>query len=175
MTTSAPGADHGLTPPAEGGEIRAIADQLMDIMRLLRELEDQKRGESLGSDRFVALAEEAEVQGRLVFRWTGLQLEVARDAARRRAIGQLDAGLRIVDLVPRPLDRILAAWREAQVRLEIAKPGSDEAEEAAARIERLRDEYQAIAASQAIDAAKLAEYPAGSARRVSRTRRDEAC
>ena len=175
MTSSAPGADHGATPPTEGGEIRAIADQLMDIMRLLRELEDQKRGESLGSDRFVALAEEAEVQGRLVFRWTGLQLEVARDAARRRALGQIDADLRIVDLVPRPLDRVLAAWREAQIRLEIAKPGSDEAEEAAARIERLRDEYQALAAAQAIEAGELAGYPAKSARGVGRTRRDEAC
>jgi hypothetical protein len=38
---------------------------------------------------------------------------------------------------------ILANWREAQLRLEIARPGSPEASSAADGIERLREEYHA--------------------------------
>lgn len=48
-----------------------------------------------------------------------------------------------IDVEPRPLDRILANWREAQLRFELATPGSPEAEAATADIERLREEYQA--------------------------------
>jgi len=39
------------------------------------------------------------------------------------------------------MDRILAQWREAQLRLEIAKPGSDEALLGAEAMDRLREEY----------------------------------
>jgi hypothetical protein len=41
------------------------------------------------------------------------------------------------------MDRILANWREAQLRFELAQPGSPEAEVATSDIERLREEYQA--------------------------------
>jgi hypothetical protein len=147
------------SPAAERGELRAIADQLLDILDQLRTYEERKRVEPMGSPEFVALAEAAEIQGRLVFRWTGLQLELARDAAHRRATGQLDPDLRIVDVRPRPLDSILASWREAQIRLEIAKPGSPEAAEAADAVERLREEYRAVAEYKSEDAADLATRP----------------
>jgi hypothetical protein len=153
-------ADPGRGPhsaAAEGGEIRAIADQLLMMFDELRSVEEQKRRESLGSDAFVALAEAAEAQGRLVFRWTGLQLEIARDAARRRGRGELAPDVSIEEIQPRRLDRILAAWREAQMRLEIAKPGTPEAAEAADRIERLHDEYRAAASGQADEAAAFAK------------------
>jgi hypothetical protein len=143
----------------ERGEIRAVADQLLDILAHLRSLEERKRNEPLGTETFVRLAEAAEVQGRLVFRWTGLQLEVARDARRRREAGELDPDARIEDIQSQPLDRILAAWREAQIRLEMARPGSAEAIEAADAIERLRDQYRAVAESKAADAASLATPP----------------
>jgi hypothetical protein len=45
------------------------------------------------------------------------------------------------EVIPRPLDRILAVWREAQLRFEIARPGSPEAAAAADEVERLREEY----------------------------------
>lgn len=143
----------------EGGEIRAVADQLLGILDDLRSLEERKRNEPLGTETFVRLAEAAEAEGRLVFRWTGLQLEVARDAERRRAAGELDPDVRIEDLQAQPLDRILAAWREAQIRLEMAMPGSAAATDAAAAIERLRDQYRAIADGKAADAASLAAPP----------------
>ncbi len=153
---------------AEGRELRAIADQMLDILAELRSLEDEKRGEAMGSDEFVALAEAAEVQGRLVFRWTGLQLEMARLAAKRRARGELDPTERLTDVESRPLDRILAAWREAQFRLEIAKPGSPEASAAADEIERLRDEYGSVAATKSADAARLSRHPIEAGREARR-------
>ena len=141
------------------GELRAIADQLLTILGELRAIEEQKRETSLGSEAFVSLAETAEAQGRLAFRWTGLQLELAREVARRRATGEIEPDVRIVDIQPKRLDRILASWREAQFRLELAKPGTAEADAAADRIERLQDEYRAVAKSQAADAAALGEHP----------------
>jgi hypothetical protein len=146
-------------PANHRGELRAIADQLLEMLDLLRASEERKREEELGSAEFVALAEEAEMQGRLVFRWTGLQLELAREAARRRALGELDPKLRINDIQPRAIDVILAGWREAQLRLEIAKPGSPDAAAAADRIERLRDEYHRAAAAQTDAAADLGRHP----------------
>ncbi len=143
---------------AEGGELRAVADQFLAVLAELRATEERKRNETLGSDEFVSLAEAAEAQGRLVFRFTGLQLELARTAAERRAQGGLQQDLRLTDVQPRALDRILAAWREAQLRLEIAAPGSAEADAAADQIERLRDEYRAITASKAHDATDLATW-----------------
>jgi hypothetical protein len=131
------------------GETRAIADQLLGIFDRLREIEEQKRRTPLGTDEFVDLAIEAEEQGRLLFRWTGLQLEMAHTAARQRAQGTLVSDIRIVDVQPRTLDRILAAWREAQIRLEIARPGTPEALEAADMVERHREEYRRVAEAKA--------------------------
>lgn len=68
---------------------------------------------------------------------------MAHSAAARIEAGELGPNVRLVDVEPRPLDRVLAHWREAQLRLEIAVPGSPEAEAAARDIERLREEYQA--------------------------------
>jgi hypothetical protein len=44
-----------------------------------------------------------------------------REPARSR---RSPVGLKLIDVEPRPIDRILANWREAQLRLEIAAPGS---------------------------------------------------
>jgi hypothetical protein len=170
MTSMQPPRSLAPATGADRGEIRAVADQLIGILERLRDFEERKRAEALGSDEFVALAEQAEVQGRLIFRWTGLQLELARDAASHRALGQLDPDVRLLDVEPRKLDRILAAWREAQFRLEIARPGSPEAEVAADNIERLRDEYRAVASSLSDEAAELASYPPATSRTI-RSRR----
>ncbi len=67
---------------------------------------------------------------------------MAERAAERRARGELTDAERLIDVQPRPLDVILSNWREAQLRLEIARPGSLEAQTASDDIERLREEYQ---------------------------------
>jgi hypothetical protein len=69
---------------------------------------------------------------------------MADQSVRRVETGTLPAEP-LAAVEPRPLDRILAAWREAQLRFEMAKPGSPEAHGAADEIERLREEYHATA------------------------------
>lgn len=96
---------------------------------------------------FVDTANKAADQGRLVFRWTQMQVEMAHDAAARLARGEQAPNIHLVEVVPRPIDRILAHWREAQIRLEIARPGSPEAAKAVDDIERSRDEYHAAHAA----------------------------
>ena len=141
------------------GEFRATTDQLLDLLDGLRNIEEEKRRESLGSVQFVGLAEQASVQSRLLFRWCEMQLQMAQESAARVARGEQAPDIHLVDVVPRPIDRILASWREAQIRLEIARPGSAEAVSAAEDIERLREEYQIALGSLSDAAADLSSPP----------------
>ena len=126
------------------GEFRATTDQMIEIIDGLRAVEQEKQRVPLGDPEFLLLAKRAEDLSRLAFRWAGLQLTMALDARDRIARGKLPADVRLIDVEPRQLDRVLADWREAQFRLEIAALGSPEADAATRQIERLRDEYQAI-------------------------------
>lgn len=127
--------------PDRGG-LRATADQMLEILDALRAIETRKRSTSIGSAEFIGLARSALNHGRLAFRWTDLQLRLAEEASARVARGEEPHDVRIDDIAPRPMDQILALWREAQIRFEVAEPGSPEALETAADIERLREEYQ---------------------------------
>ena len=124
------------------GEYRATTDQMLELIDALRAAEERKRNVPIGSPAFVEAAVEAEHLSRLAFRWAQLELQMATSAKERVAAGQLPADVSLVDVEPRKLDVILAHWREAQLRLEIATPGSPEAERAVVDIERLREEYQ---------------------------------
>jgi hypothetical protein len=124
------------------GEFRATTDQLLEMLDEHRGMEQQKRSLALGTREFVDLAAKAADQGRLVFRWTQLQLQMAYEAAARLERGEQAPNVHLIEVVPRPIDKILANWREAQLRLEIARPGSPEAITATDDIERLREEYQ---------------------------------
>jgi hypothetical protein len=119
------------------GEIRAAADHMLELMDEVRLAEEQKREVPLGSEAFVELAVRVAMRARVVSRWADLQLQLAKDTP----YGVEDVS--IADLRPRPLERILALWREAQIRLELAPPGSPAAAQAVEDIERLRNEYQA--------------------------------
>jgi hypothetical protein len=125
------------------GEFRATTDTMLDIIDQLRAAEEHKQDVQVGSPEFLRAAKQAEELSRLAYRWAGMQLAMALSAPDRIARGQLDGDVRLSTVEPRPLDRILAQWREAQFRLEIAALGSPEAEAATREIERLRDEYQA--------------------------------
>lgn len=122
-------------------EFRALTDQLLDMIARLRDVERAKQRVGCGSGDFAERAVEAEQLSRLVFRWARMQLQMAG-----QAVGAVQRGEQspapLVELEPRPLDRILAAWREAQLRFEIAAPGSPEANAAADQVERLREEYR---------------------------------
>jgi hypothetical protein len=136
------------------GEFRATTDQMIELIDQLKTKENQKREAPFGSLEFVGLARDTAESARLVFRWAQMQYEMALSTERIAPAG--DGPVRLVNVIPRPIDRILANWREAQLRLEIAHPGSPEAETAASDIERLREEYQV-----AYDA-RLAEEPPAS-------------
>jgi hypothetical protein len=123
------------------GEFRAFTDQMLEYIDRLRAAEERKRSVEIGSPDFVAAAEEASELSRLTFRWAQMQLEMAR--AMQAHLNGVQPDVRLINVDPRPLDRVLAQWREAQLRLEMARPGSPEAEAAVRDIERLRDEYQA--------------------------------
>lgn len=115
---------------------------MLAMLERLQAIELEKRRFPMGSEGFVAQAAEAERLSRIIFRWSGLQQQMADESVAAVERGDMEA-VPITAVEPRPLDRILAAWREAQIRLEIARPGSAEAEAATADIERLRDEYHA--------------------------------
>ncbi len=140
------------------GEFRAITDQMMEIIDKLRVLEVDKRAVALGTPEFVRLAVAAEEQARLAFRWAQLQLQMVVETAARVARGEQAPDIHLVEVIPRPIDRLLADWREAQLRLEIARPGSAEAEAATNQIERLREEYQVSFAQ--LGPEDLAAHPA---------------
>lgn len=129
------------------GELRATADTLLAILERVRTNEQTKSEAVLGSPEFVELARLVAVDARLAYRWAEMQLTMAQEAAARLARGELAPDVHLIEVVPRPIDRVLALWREASLRLEIAKPGSAEAQAAAEDIERLREEYAAVAAS----------------------------
>ena len=121
-------------------ELRATSDHTFAILDRLGTIEKDKREVSIGSPEFVEMAAEVERLARILFRWSGLQMQLAKEssaAARRGEV--LDQTIEM--MAPRALDKVLALWREAQIRLELAKPGSPEAEAAANDIERLREEY----------------------------------
>jgi len=122
-------------------QLAAAGDKMLDIIDRLDKVERAKHSLVIGSEEFVEKAEEAARLARIAFRWSQLQLQLARDAPRGGAGRTPD--LRLVDVQPRPLDRILADWREAQFRLEAAAPASEEAQAAADDVERLREEFHA--------------------------------
>jgi hypothetical protein len=146
-------------------EFRATTDQMLEILDELRTLEHQKRATPVGSPEFLDLAERAAEHGRLAFRWSQLQLQMAHESVARAAKGKQEAGIHLVDVEPRPMDRILALWREAQIRLEIAAPGSPEASASASDIERLREEYAIATELRADEADELAKPPDGKRRK----------
>jgi hypothetical protein len=114
------------------------------LLERLEALERSKREEPLASETFLDYARQTEELARLVFRWSGLQREMA-EGTHDAAVSGRTSSRSLLQVRPRPLDQILAAWREAQLRLQIAQPGSPEARRAVDEIERLRDEYHAIA------------------------------
>jgi hypothetical protein len=122
------------------GEFRAFTDQMLELIDELREAERTKQDVQMGSPEFLEAARKAEDLSRLAFRWAQMQLQMALEVQDQ---GGDMADVRLINVEPRPLDRVLAAWREAQMRLDLATPGSPESEAAVGDIERLREEYQA--------------------------------
>jgi hypothetical protein len=126
--------DRNATPRHD--EIRAAADHMLELIDDVRTSEATKRSIPMGSREFVDLAAKIAANARVVSRWADLQLQLAQSMSNGAETAT------IADIRPRPLERVLALWREAQIRLDLAEPGSPAAERAVDELERYRNEYQ---------------------------------
>jgi hypothetical protein len=120
-------------------ELRATSDRMLAILDQLSALERRKRELAPGTEAFAALAWDVVEGARTAVRWAELQLRQANQAL---AGGEAERPL--VDVKPRRLDEVLAEWRQAEIRLSQAAPGSREADDAATDAERLRLEYREL-------------------------------
>ena len=126
---------------ADEQQMTATSDVMLQMLRQLQAVETEKRAFPIGSEEFVIRAVEAERLSRIIFRWSGIQQQMADESV--ATVEQGSTRPVPMDTVQvRPLDRILAEWRQAQVRLEAAPPGSSDADEAAVDVDRLRVAYQ---------------------------------
>lgn len=123
-------------------QVRAISDKMLALIERLNAIEQGKQKLTIGTEEFVKLAEEADQLSRVVKAWAEHQLEVAYQLREQRQNGEGE-DVRLVDVEPRQLDRILADWREAEIRLSTTEQGTPAAVEAEADVARLRDEYRA--------------------------------
>jgi hypothetical protein len=122
-------------------DLRITSDRLLRTLDQLASLENEKRTLKPGSDRFQLLAGEVERLAAQVFAQTHAQKQLGEKA---EAVGEA-AG---VELAPineatstRELHTILADWRDAERRMQLADPDSAEHASAIADIGRLRMEY----------------------------------
>jgi len=125
-----------------GQALRETSDALLRDLDVLSAIEDEKRSLRPGDPRLIELAMRIEeIAGRvLVDSVRERQLtEVARDQVDTRSSAAPEAA---IDEIARPIQAILAEWREAERALTAAKPGSGEEAEARELVIRLRDEYR---------------------------------
>ena len=127
---------------SDDSELRATSDRMLLILDEIRDAELAKRQESPGTETFAKLAYDVMELARTVSRWSELQLRQANEALGRQ--GPEDNGRVLAEVPARRLDEILAEWRQAEIRLSQAQPGSSDADHAAADAARLRLEYQAL-------------------------------
>jgi hypothetical protein len=122
---------------ADQSELRATSDSMLSMLDRVRELESRKRALAPGTEAFAQLAWEVAELARVVLRWSELQLRQANESLSEPPTPPVA----LVDVAPRRLDVVLAEWRQAEMRLSQASPGTEEAEAAARDVSRLRDEY----------------------------------
>ena len=138
-------------PPKEGDEgrlletgpaLRETSDALLRDLDVLVTIEEEKRTLDPGDPRLVELAARIEEIARRVLDGTVQQHDLTRVAHAQVAAASPDAPDTSIDDAPRPIQAILADWREAERRATLAEPGSAEAAEANALVTRLRAEYR---------------------------------
>ncbi|HEY3163535.1 MAG TPA: hypothetical protein VGJ71_04205 [Candidatus Limnocylindrales bacterium] len=125
-----------------GDALRQTSDAVLRDLDVLITIEEEKRTLEPGDPRLVELAKRIEAIAQRVLVGTTRQHELTR-VANAQVEGGSDAapGTSIED-TPRALALILAEWRDAERRAGAAEPGSGEAAEAGALVDRLRDEYR---------------------------------
>lgn len=128
--------------PNTGDALRRTSDSLLRDLETLMQLEEEKRTVEPGDPRLVDLASQIEeIAGRVMASSTSqrVQTEVIQELTEAGSPAAPDAP---IEDTPRSMEAILAAWREAERRLETADPGSAEELEAQLLVNRLRMEYK---------------------------------
>lgn len=122
--------------------LRETSDALLRDLDVLATIEDEKRSLEPGDPRLVELAARIEDIARRVLASTTRQHDLTRVVNRQVEAGAPNAPDAPIDAAPRPMQAILADWRDAERRAAAAEPGSGEAAEADALVERYRSEYR---------------------------------
>jgi hypothetical protein len=126
-----------------GDVLRETSDGLLRDLDVLMTIEEEKRSLDPGDPRLVELAARIEEIARRVLDGTRRQLGLTRIVDAQVAAGSANAPDRpIEEISPRSIQTILAEWRDAERQASAAAPGSADAAEANALVDRLRDEYR---------------------------------
>jgi hypothetical protein len=124
-------------------QLRLASDTLLAALEQIHDLEAEKRQVPAGSKQFLELARKVDDLALQILRHTEYQESMAETLdERRQAGGGVSRPIEQIAPDPRPLQVILAEWREAERRLAGASLQSSEAADAAARVRELREEYR---------------------------------
>ena len=122
--------------------LRETSDALLRDLDVLVTIEEEKRSLEPGDPRLVELAERIqEIAGR-IFAGSTRQHDLTRVVNAQVDAGSPAAPDASIEETTRPIQAILAEWRDAERRSLAAEPGSAEAAESGALVERLREEYR---------------------------------
>ncbi len=125
-----------------GDALRETSDALLRDLDVLVALEEEKRGLKPGDDRLVELARRIEEIAQRILSGSVRQHQLTQTVNAQVEAGSTSAPDASIDETPRPIQAVLADWREAERRAAAAEPGSVDAAEAEALISSLRDEYR---------------------------------
>lgn len=123
--------------------LRETSDALLRDLDVLVTLEEEKRSLEPGDPRLVELAQRIDEIAQRVLKGAGRQRDLTVVVNAQVAAGSSAAPETPIDGTPRSIQAILTEWRDAERRAAAAAPGSADAAEADALVERLRSEYRA--------------------------------
>jgi hypothetical protein len=125
-----------------GHALRETSDALLRDLDILSTIEEEKRQLEPGDPKLVHLASRIEEIAQRVLVGSVRQRQLTEVVSAQVETGSSEAPAGPIEDTPRPMQAILADWRDAERRAADAEPGSAEAAEAEALVNRLRDEYR---------------------------------
>jgi hypothetical protein len=125
-----------------GDALRQTSDTLLRDLDVLVTLEEEKRSLEPGDNRLVELAGRIEEIAQRILSGSVRQHQLTQTVNAQVEAGSAGAPHASIDETPRPIQAVLADWRDAERRAAAAEPGSAEAAEADAIVSSLRDEYR---------------------------------
>ena len=125
-----------------GHALRETSDALLRDLDVLVTIEEEKRSLEPGDERLVELAGRIEEIAQRILSGSVRQHQLTQVVNAQVEAGSAHAPESSIDETPRPIQAVLAEWREAERRALAAEPGSAEAAEADALVARCREEYR---------------------------------